>query len=65
RGPFVEQSGGSYAYVMDGNTAVRRPVRIGVSSLGDVQVLSGLQVGDRVVVSGADNFGDTPRVTVH
>ncbi|RBD90545.1 efflux transporter periplasmic adaptor subunit, partial [Xanthomonas oryzae pv. oryzae] len=58
-------SGGSYAYVMDGNTAVRRPVRIGVSSLGDVQVLSGLQVGDRVVVSGADNFGDTPRVTVH
>ncbi|RBH31956.1 efflux transporter periplasmic adaptor subunit, partial [Xanthomonas oryzae pv. oryzae] len=55
----------SYAYVMDGNTAVRRPVRIGVSSLGDVQVLSGLQVGDRVVVSGADNFGDTPRVTVH
>uniref|UniRef100_UPI000363F544 efflux RND transporter periplasmic adaptor subunit n=1 Tax=Xanthomonas oryzae TaxID=347 RepID=UPI000363F544 len=65
RGPFVEQSGGSYAYVMDGNTAVRRPVRIGVSSLGEVQVLSGLQVGDRVVVSGADNFGDAPRVTVH
>ncbi|MEA9577775.1 efflux RND transporter periplasmic adaptor subunit [Xanthomonas nasturtii] len=65
RGPFVEQSGGSYAYVMDGSTAVRRPVRTGVSSLGEVQVLSGLQVGDRVVVSGADNFGDAPRVTVH
>ncbi|CEG18399.1 efflux RND transporter periplasmic adaptor subunit [Xanthomonas citri] len=65
RGPFLEQSGGSYAYVMDGNTAVRRPVRMGVSSLGEVQVLSGLQVGDRVVVSGADNFGDALRVTVH
>ncbi|PPV06926.1 ABC transporter, permease protein [Xanthomonas bromi] len=65
RGPFVEQSGGNYAYVMDGNTAVRRPVKLGVSSLGEVQVLSGLQAGDRVVVSGADNFGDAARVTVH
>lgn len=65
RGPFVEQSGGSYAYVMEGSTAARRPVKLGVSSLGEVQVLSGLQAGDRVVVSGADNFGDAPRVTVH
>jgi len=65
RGPFVEQSGGRYAYVMDGNAAVRRPVQLGVSSLGEIEVLSGLKPGDRVVVSGSDQFGDNPRVTVH
>ncbi|WP_303636308.1 efflux RND transporter periplasmic adaptor subunit [Stenotrophomonas tuberculopleuritidis] len=65
RGPFVEQSGGRYAYVMERRSAVRRPVRLGASSLGEVEVLSGLQPGERVVVSGSDQFGDAERVTVH
>ncbi len=65
RGPFVEQSGGRYAYVMDGNAAVRRPVQLGVSSLGEVEVVAGLQPGERVVVSGSDQFGDALRVTIH
>ena len=65
RGPFVEQSGGRYAYVMDGRTAVRRPVQLGATSLGEVEVISGLKVGDRVVVSGSDQFGDAERVTIH
>lgn len=65
RGPFVEQSGGRYAYVMDGSSAQRQPVQLGVSSLSETEVLSGLKEGDRVVVSGADQFGDAPRVTVH
>ncbi|WP_434212929.1 efflux RND transporter periplasmic adaptor subunit [[Pseudomonas] boreopolis] len=65
RGPFVEQSGGRYAYVMDGRSAVRRPVQLGAASLGEVEVISGLQPGDRVVVSGSDLFGDAERVTIH
>ncbi len=64
RGPFVEQGSG-FAYVMDGGTAVRRPVKLGVSSLGEVEILSGLQPGDRVVVSGSDLFGDAERVSVN
>ena len=65
RGPFVEQSGGRYAYVMDGSAAVRRPVQLGAASLGEIEVLSGLQPGDQVVVSGSDQFGENERVTVH
>ncbi|MEL3955511.1 efflux RND transporter periplasmic adaptor subunit [Stenotrophomonas bentonitica] len=64
RGPFVEQGNG-YAYVMDGSHAVRRPVKLGVSSLGEVEILSGLQPGDRVVVSGSDLFGDAERVSIN
>lgn len=65
RGPFLEQGGGRYAYVMDGSSAVRRPVQLGVSSLGSVEVLGGLQPGDKVVVSGSDLFGDAERVSVN
>jgi len=64
RGPFVEQGNG-YAYVMEGSHAIRRPVKLGVSSLGEVEILSGLQPGDRVVVSGSDLFGDAERVSIN
>ncbi len=65
RGPFLEQGGGRYAYVMDGSSAVRRPVQLGVSSLSSIEVLGGLQPGDKVVVSGSDLFGDAERVSVN
>ena len=65
RGPFVEQDGGHHAYVMDGSTAVRRPIRLGASSLSEVEVLDGLQPGDRVVIGGSDQFGDAEKVKVN
>lgn len=63
RGPFVEQGGG-VAYVMDGDTAVKRRIRTGVSSLDAVEILDGAKPGDRIVVSGADRFGDAERIRI-
>jgi len=65
RGPFVEQSGGRYAWVVNGSTASRRPVQFGVSSLGEVEIVSGLQPGEKVVVSGTDLFGDAEKVSIN
>ncbi|ALJ26788.1 MULTISPECIES: efflux RND transporter periplasmic adaptor subunit [Stenotrophomonas] len=65
RGPFVEQSGGRYAWVVSGSTASRRPVQFGVSSLGEVEIVSGLQPGEKVVVSGTDLFGEAERVSIN
>ncbi len=65
RGPFVEQSGGRYAWVVNGSTATRRPVQFGVSSLGEVEILQGLQPGEKVIVSGTDLFGDVERVSIN
>jgi HlyD family secretion protein len=64
RGPFLEQGGGLSAYVMDGDIAVMRPLRTGVSSLGAVEILDGANVGDRIVVSGSDQFGDAERIRI-
>lgn len=64
RGPFVEQDGGRSAWVVDGRSAQRRPVQTGISSLGYVEIVSGASEGDRIVISGADQFGDAERVAI-
>ena len=65
RGPFMEQGGGTSAYVMDGDVAVKRPIQTGASSLGAVEIVSGAKEGDRIVVSGSDLFGDAERVVIN
>lgn len=62
RGPSMD--GGGSAWVVDGRTATRRAVRIGVASLDAVEILDGLRPGERVVVSGADLFGDVPQARI-
>jgi HlyD family secretion protein len=64
RGSFVDESGGRYAYVVRDGIAVKTPVRLGVSSIDKVEILDGLKVGDRVVISGTSNFNDAPRVAI-
>jgi HlyD family secretion protein len=39
-------------------------VRLGVSSLNAVEILDGANAGDRIVVSGSDQFGDAERVRI-
>ncbi|RYG13452.1 MAG: HlyD family efflux transporter periplasmic adaptor subunit, partial [Burkholderiales bacterium] len=65
RGPFVEQGGGRFAYVVEGSRAVRRPVETGTSSLSSVEIVSGVKAGDRIVVSGSDMFGDAESVRIN
>jgi HlyD family secretion protein len=64
RGPFLEQGGGNSAYVMEGSSAVKRPLRTGASSLSAVEILDGAKEGDRIVVSGADGFGESEKVRI-
>ena len=58
----AELSGGQYAYVVRDGVAVKTPVRLGARSVDRVEILSGLKPGDRVVVSGAENFHAAPTV---
>jgi HlyD family secretion protein len=65
RGPFVEDDGGRIAYVMDGNVAVRRPIQVGATSVSAVEILSGLQPGDKVVIAGTDSFENAERISIN
>lgn len=64
RGPFLEQEGGRFAYVVDGSRAERRPIVTGAVSLNAVEIVDGLREGDRVVVSGSDQFDAADRVRI-
>jgi HlyD family secretion protein len=62
RGSFVDQEGGSFAYVVHGNIAERHPVQLGAASIAKVEILDGLSMGDQVVISGTDAFNGAQRV---
>jgi HlyD family secretion protein len=63
RGGLADEGNGM-AWRVDGDVAVRVPVRLGSSSISRVEVLEGLRAGDRVVVSGVDALGNAGRVIV-
>ena len=62
RGSFVDQEGGSFAYIVHGNIAERHPVQLGAASIAKVEILEGLSVGDQIVISGTDAFNGAQRV---
>jgi multidrug efflux system membrane fusion protein len=56
---------GTYAYVVGANDAVAvRPLKVGVTDGDKIQVVSGLAVGEKVVVDGADRLREGARVSV-
>jgi HlyD family secretion protein len=65
RGPFLESLGGRYAYVVRDGVAERTAVRIGATSVSNIEVLEGLQPGDRIVIAGTDAFEDAERVAIN
>jgi len=65
RGPFVDTGAGRVAYVVRGDVAERVPIEIGGTSLNAVEIRSGLAAGDRVVISGTDEFNGAARVVLH
>jgi HlyD family secretion protein len=62
RGAFVDTGGGRVAYRVDGDTATRVAISLGASSATEVEILDGLQAGDRIVVTGVDAFEGAERV---
>ncbi len=57
-------SGRAEVFVVNGETAQRRQVRVGGAVGGRVEVLDGLAAGERLVVRGAFNLRDGDRVRV-
>ena len=60
RGTFYQKTGGRWIYVLteDGSKAYRREIRIGRQNPQFYEVLEGLLPGEKVIVSGYENFGD-------
>ena len=61
RGTFYQNTGGRWIYVLtpDGTQAVKREIRLGRQNPQYYKVLDGLAAGEKVIVNGYDNIGET------
>ena len=65
RGPFFESGGGRIVYVVQDGVAHRRQIKPGASSVGAVEVIEGLQAGERIIVSSTSEFEDAESVLLN
>ncbi len=65
-GPFYNDTGGAWVFVMhaDGTSARKRTVQLGRRNPTLIEVESGLQPGDRVIVSSYSNFIEVDRLAI-
>ena len=61
RGSFL-QAGGTTAYLVTGDLAERIDIQIGATSIREVEILSGLQEGDEIIVSNYEQFNQAATV---
>jgi len=62
RGAWLESGGGRSAYAIDGKTATKRDVAVGTASVSEVEIISGLQEGERIITSDTSSFGNARSV---
>lgn len=60
RGEFVRA--GSSVYLVDGEQAVLKNVALGSRSINHVEILSGVNEGDKIIISDVAEFNQSPRV---
>ena len=66
RGGFYNRTGGNWIYVVDPSEefAVKRPIRLGLQNPEYFTVLEGLEEGEKVLVSGYENYGEKERLVI-
>lgn len=62
RGPFLEAGAGRQAYVLEDGIAVLRPIRVGSLSVSEVEIVSGLEIGDQIIISDTSRFQGAKRI---
>jgi HlyD family secretion protein len=65
-GGFIQDTGGNWVFVLDagGDSALRRDIRVGRRNNRFVEVIAGLQQGDRVITSGYGQMQDMERIQI-
>ncbi|MCP4605387.1 MAG: HlyD family efflux transporter periplasmic adaptor subunit [Proteobacteria bacterium] len=64
-GPFLQDGGGYEAYVIKEGMAVKRKIKVGARSVAEVEIVSGLHLGEQIVISETTSFKGANRVLLH
>jgi multidrug efflux pump subunit AcrA (membrane-fusion protein) len=67
RGNFFQTTGGQWIFLLNesGDRAGKTPLSIGRQNPRQYEVLDGLKPGDRIIVTGYDNFGDAEEIVLN
>ena len=67
KGSFFQSTGGQWIFKLTGagNKAVRTPISIGRQNPQQYEITNGLSPGDRVIITGYDNFGEAVEVVLN
>ncbi|MEM7582728.1 MAG: HlyD family efflux transporter periplasmic adaptor subunit [Acidobacteriota bacterium] len=64
RGPFLESGGGRQAYVVEDQIASPRRIEVGAVSVSEVEIVSGLELGEQIVLSDTARFAGADNVLI-
>lgn len=64
RGQFLDSSNGRFAYVIEDNFAYRRPIVVGARGASEVEILQGLNPGEKIVISSTDMFNGANNIRI-
>lgn len=65
RGQFLDSSGGKFAYKIKDGIAQKTPISIGARSLSHIELLSGLNEHDQIIISNTDLFNSAQQVLLN
>lgn len=64
KGSFYATGGGKYAYVIKGNEAHKTPIQLGRQNDTHIEVLTGLNPGDQIIISPYTSFNDNELIII-
>ena len=64
RGDLISNNKKQYVYVLGQDKAVRRRIETGLSDMEYIEVLSGLQEGERVIISASTTFRHMKEINI-
>jgi len=67
KGNFFQSTGGQWIFKLNGagSKALKTPISIGRQNPQQYEILNGLKQGDRVIITGYDNFGEAEEVVLN
>jgi HlyD family secretion protein len=65
RGGFYQSTGGQWIFVVSGNSATKRNVKLGQQNSQVFEVLEGLEPGEKVITSSYDNYGEVEKLVLN
>jgi len=65
RGGFLASNAGKAAYVIADNSAHKKPISVGSQSVEFVEITSGLNTGDEIIISSTEEFDAHPAILLN